>query len=87
MQATDHADHEYRLFSIIQWFPLLLIIGLMIYSSRQMKNGMGGGMGGNPFGVGKAKYSSLSKNLSYISVETSLFPCDITSINGTVGFI
>jgi cell division protease FtsH len=42
---------------IIPWLPMLFIVGLMIYSSRQMKGGGGGGLGGGggPLGLGKSK--------------------------------
>lgn len=55
--------------ALIQWFPLLLIIGLMIYSSRQMKNGMGGGIGGNPLGIGKAKSKMLQPKKVNVTFE------------------
>ncbi|MBQ8651347.1 MAG: ATP-dependent zinc metalloprotease FtsH [Alphaproteobacteria bacterium] len=40
--------------ALVQWFPILLLIGLMIYSSRQQAGGKGG-IGGGPLGLGKAK--------------------------------
>jgi cell division protease FtsH len=40
--------------TILQWLPFLLLIGLMIYSSRQMQSGGKGGIGG-PLGIGKTK--------------------------------
>ena len=39
---------------IFSWLPVILIIGFLIYSSRQMQNGGRGGSGG-PLGIGKAK--------------------------------
>ena len=45
----------YLFSALMQWFPILLIIGLMVYSSRQMQGGGKGGMGGGPLGIGKAK--------------------------------
>jgi cell division protease FtsH len=45
----------YLISALIQWFPILLLIGLMIYSSRQMQSGGKGGIGGGPLGIGKAK--------------------------------
>ncbi|MDR1609252.1 MAG: ATP-dependent zinc metalloprotease FtsH [Holosporales bacterium] len=46
---------------LIQWFPLLLLIGLMIYSSRQMRSGGKGGMGSGPLGIGKARSKMLQQ--------------------------
>ena len=40
---------------ILPWLPMLLIIGLMIYSSRQAQSGGKGGIGGGALGIGKAK--------------------------------
>jgi cell division protease FtsH len=40
---------------LFQWFPMLILIGLMIYSSRQMQSGGKGGIGGGGLGIGKAK--------------------------------
>ncbi len=46
----------YLVSALIQWFPFLLLIGLMIYSARQMQGGgKGGGFGGGAFGIGKSK--------------------------------
>ncbi len=45
----------YLFSALMQWFPILLIIGLMVYSSRQMQGGGKGGIGGGPLGIGKAK--------------------------------
>jgi cell division protease FtsH len=39
---------------LLPWLPMLLIIVLMAYSSRQM-NGGKGGIGGGPLGIGKSK--------------------------------
>lgn len=39
---------------IFSWLPVILIIGFLIYSSRQMQSGGRGGNGG-PLGIGKAK--------------------------------
>lgn len=44
----------YLFSALMQWFPILLLIGLMVYSSRQMQGGKGG-IGGGPLGMGKAK--------------------------------
>lgn len=40
---------------LLPWLPMLLIIGLMVYSSRQMQNGGKGGGAGGPLGLGKSK--------------------------------
>lgn len=40
---------------ILPWLPGLLIIGLLIYSARQMHSGGKGGMGGGALGIGKNK--------------------------------
>lgn len=45
----------YLFSTLIQWFPILLLIGLMIYSSRQMQGGGKGGIGGGPLGIGKSR--------------------------------
>ena len=45
----------YLLSALIQWFPFLLLIGLMIYSARQMQGGGKGGFGGGAFGIGKSR--------------------------------
>jgi cell division protease FtsH len=46
---------------LIQWFPILLLIGLMIYSTRQMRSGGKGNIGGGPLGVGKARSKMLQQ--------------------------
>jgi cell division protease FtsH len=55
--AVDSGESGWTniLSQIFQWFPMLLLIGLMIYSSRQMQSGGKGGIGGGPLGIGKAK--------------------------------
>ena len=61
----------YFLAQIFQWFPMLLLIGLMIYSSRQMQGGGKGGMGGGPLGIGKAKtkmFQSKKVNVTFKDV-------------------
>lgn len=40
---------------LLPWLPMLLIIGLMVYSSRQMQGGGKGGIGGGALGLGKSK--------------------------------
>lgn len=45
----------YLLSALIQWFPFLLLIGLMVYSARQMQGGGKGGFGGGAFGIGKSR--------------------------------
>lgn len=45
----------YLVSALIQWFPFLLLIGLMIYSARQMQGGGKGGFGGGAFGIGKSR--------------------------------
>lgn len=56
--------------ALIQWFPFLLLIGLMIYSSKQMQGGKGG-FGGGPLGIGKAKtkmFQSKKVNVTFADV-------------------
>ncbi|MDR1233773.1 MAG: ATP-dependent zinc metalloprotease FtsH [Holosporales bacterium] len=61
-----------NLFSqLLQWFPILLLIGLLIYSSRQMQSGGKGGIGGGPLGIGKAKtkmFQSKKMNVTFADV-------------------
>lgn len=46
----------YLMAILVQWFPILLLIGLMVYSSRQMQGGgKGGGISGGPLGIGKSR--------------------------------
>lgn len=55
---------------LIQWFPILLLIGLMIYSSRQMQGGKGG-LGGGPLGLGRAKtkrFQTKKVNVTFADV-------------------
>jgi cell division protease FtsH len=51
----------YLMSILMQWFPILLLIGLMIYSSRQMRSGNKGGIGGGPLGIGKARSKMLQQ--------------------------
>jgi cell division protease FtsH len=56
---------------LLQWFPVLLLIGLLIYSSRQMQAGGKGGIGGGPLGIGKAKtkaFQSKKVNVTFADV-------------------
>jgi cell division protease FtsH len=56
---------------LLQWFPVLLLIGLLIYSSRQMQAGGKGGLGGGHFGIGKAKtktFQSKKVNVTFDDV-------------------
>ena len=46
---------QYLFYQFVSLFPMLFIIGLMIYSIRQSKNGGSGGLGGGPFGFSKSK--------------------------------
>ena len=46
---------QYLFYQFLNLFPVLFIIGLMIYSMRQTKNGGSGGLGGGPFGFSKSK--------------------------------
>lgn len=46
---------QYLFYQFLNLFPMLFIIGLMIYSMRQTKNGGSGGLGGGPFGFSKSK--------------------------------
>lgn len=46
---------QYLFYQFVSLFPMLFIIGLMIYSMRQTKNGGSGGLGGGPFGFSKSK--------------------------------
>ncbi len=46
---------SFILSQLLPWLPMLLIIGLMIYSSRQINGGKGGMGGGGPLGLGKSK--------------------------------
>ena len=52
---TGDSGWGYLVSAIIQWFPFLLLIGLMIYSARQMQGGGKGGFGGGAFGIGKSR--------------------------------
>ena len=46
---------QYLFYQFLNLFPMLFIIGLMIYAMRQTKNGGSGGLGGGPFGFSKSK--------------------------------
>ena len=46
---------QYLFYQFLNLFPMLFIIGLMIYAMRQAKNGGSGGLGGGPFGFSKSK--------------------------------
>ena len=46
---------QYLFYQFLNLFPVLFIIGLMIYSVRQTRNGGSGGLGGGPFGFSKSK--------------------------------
>ena len=52
---TGENGWGYLVSALIQWFPFLLLIGLMIYSARQMQGGGKGGFGGGAFGIGKSR--------------------------------
>ncbi|GHT88223.1 ATP-dependent zinc metalloprotease FtsH [Alphaproteobacteria bacterium] len=55
---VDNGDSGWLglLSQLLPWLPMLLFIGLMIYSSRQLQSGGKGGFGGGgPLGIGKAK--------------------------------
>ena len=51
---TGESGWGYLVTALIQWFPFLLLIGLMIYSSRQTQGGKGG-FGGGALGIGKSR--------------------------------
>ncbi|MDR1034792.1 MAG: ATP-dependent zinc metalloprotease FtsH [Holosporales bacterium] len=56
---------------LLQWFPVLLLIGILIYSSRQMQTGGKGGIGGGSLGIGKAKtktFQSKKVNVTFADV-------------------
>ncbi|MDR1391096.1 MAG: ATP-dependent zinc metalloprotease FtsH [Holosporales bacterium] len=55
---------------LVQWFPILILIALMIYSSRQMRNGKGG-IGGGTLGIGKGRakmFQSKKVNVTFQDV-------------------
>jgi cell division protease FtsH len=53
---TGESGWGFIISQILPWLPMLLIIGLMVYSSRQMQSGGKGGLGGSgPLGIGKTK--------------------------------
>jgi cell division protease FtsH len=51
---VDSGENGWSFFfsQLLPWLPMLLIVGIMIYSSRQMQGGKGGG---GPLGLGKSK--------------------------------
>jgi cell division protease FtsH len=71
--AVDSGDSGWSslLSQLFQWFPMLVLIGLMIYSSRQMQSGGKGGIGGGALGIGKAKtrmFQSKKVNVTFDDV-------------------
>ena len=53
INVASDSDSIGWLASIIHWIPMLLLVGLIIYASRQMQSGRGGA--GGALGIGKAK--------------------------------
>lgn len=53
---------SFLLMTIIQWFPMLLLIGIWLYMLSQMNKGPGGS-GGNIFNVGKSKAKTAGNEI------------------------
>ena len=56
--GTKPEDQSLLLSIFVSWFPMLLLIGVWIFFSRQMQ----GGSKGNPLSFGKSKAKLLSEN-------------------------
>lgn len=61
-----YSNNEFNLFSaLLQFAPTLLLVGVLIWTSRNTMRGLGGGAGGagrNIFNVGKAQVNMVDKN-------------------------
>ncbi|MDR0942547.1 MAG: ATP-dependent zinc metalloprotease FtsH [Holosporales bacterium] len=68
---TGESGWGFLISILIQWFPIILLVGLMIYSSRQMQSGGKGGIGGGALGLGKAKakmFQAKKVNVTFADV-------------------
>lgn len=54
---------------LVSLLPWILIIALLIYSSRKMREKMGGGMGGGIFGFAKSKAKLFTKSKSDVGFK------------------
>ncbi len=68
VEAED-SGWGFILSQLLPWLPMLLIIGLMVYSSRQMQGGGKGGIGGGPLGLGKSKARMFQEKKVKITFE------------------
>lgn len=66
---SEDSGWSFILSQLLPWLPMLLIIGLMVYSSRQMQGGGKGGMGGGPLGLGKSKARMFQEKKVKITFE------------------
>ncbi|MBR1944628.1 MAG: ATP-dependent zinc metalloprotease FtsH [Alphaproteobacteria bacterium] len=67
--SYDSSMLQYIFYQLINLLPMLFIIGLMIYSVRQSKNGGNGGLGGGPFGFSKSKPKMFKPEDNKITFE------------------